>query len=58
MRFMSKKCILKQGKLELLYEGNHLQRKMAKEKEMGRKKFSDSEGREALLQALQEIRAR
>jgi hypothetical protein len=31
--------ILKQGKLELVYQGNHLQRRMEKEKGMGRKKI-------------------
>jgi hypothetical protein len=39
MSFMSRKHILKQGKLELMYQGNHLQRKMAKANGLGRNKI-------------------
>jgi hypothetical protein len=43
---------LKQEKLELVYQGNHLQRKKAKEKGMGRKKFNDSERKRSSLASI------
>jgi hypothetical protein len=39
MMFLFKQRILKQRKPELVYQGNHLQRRMSKEKGMGRKQI-------------------
>jgi hypothetical protein len=49
MRFLFKQHKLKQGKHELVYQGNHLRGKRTKERGMARKQIQRQEGKRSSL---------